>query len=421
MSARRGWRERVEPGVYRVHRLACTSSQDEKSGRRCGCPYSVKVPGHAPGTTRMVKVEGSISEARAERRRLMAEGRPKVVVAVEPSTLDEFAAHYLRARSAVLSSAAIYSTEESYRLRVSPTFGSMLLTEITRERLEAWMADLVATATSRRMVTKSVEAIRVILAAAVEWGRIPSNPAMRLRLPPSETHTEQKAERVLTLEQLRHLAAEGATDRRQETLIRVAGEAGLRRGELIGLRWPDVDLAARRIHVRRSVWQERSGPRKGEKVEKSTKGRRRRAVAVSADLARLLADFYAESVVERGRPAEGLVWPGRDGDHMAADTPTQIIERAQDRCGLVENPKPRPKGERPRPLVTLHGLRHTAGSIALAAGVPLIVVSRQLGHSNPQITATVYAHLLSDSQLDDVAAVFDPVPALQALSLPRSA
>ena len=49
-----------------------------------------------------------------------------------------------------------------------------------------------------------------------------------------------------------------------------------------------------------------------------------------------------------------------------------------------------------RPLVTLHGLRHTAGSIALAAGVPLIVVSRQLGHANPHVTATVYAHLLSE-------------------------
>ena len=57
--------------------------------------------------------------------------------------------------------------------------------------------------------------------------------------------------------------------------------------------------------------------------------------------------------------------------------------------------------------MTLQGLRHTAGSIALAAGVPLIVVSRQLGHSNPQVTATVYAHLLSDAQLDDVAAVFE--------------
>ena len=123
-------------------------------------------------------------------------------------------------------------------------------------------------------------------------------------------------------------------------------------------------------------------------------------MAVSESLARLIADHYAEAVVEQGASAEGYVWPGRAGAPMAADTPTQVIERAQDRCGLVENPKPRPKGERPRCLVTLHGLRHTAGRIALAAGVPLIAVSRQLGHSNPQITATVYADLLSDSQLE---------------------
>lgn len=405
-SARRGWRETVEPGIYRTHRVACESSKDKKVGRRCGCPYQAKVPGHAPGTTRMVKVEGSIVRVRAERRRLMADGRPAPVRVVEPTTLDEFTAHYLRARSAVLSSAAIYSTEESYRLRVAPAFGTMQLSEITRERLEEWVAHLVATASSRRMVTKSVEAIRVILAAAVEWGRIPSNPAVRLRVPVVESHIEQRAERVLTLDQLRFLANEGATDRRQEALIRVAGEGGLRRGELIGLRWSDIDFPAKRINVRRSVWQERNGSKKGQKSEKSTKGRRRRAVAISSDLARLLADLYAESVVERGRPAEGLVWPGKDGQHMAADTPTQIVERAQDRCGLVENPKPRPSGQRARPFVTLHGLRHTAGSIALAAGVPLIVVSRQLGHSNPQITATVYAHLLSDTQLDDVAAVF---------------
>ncbi len=51
----------------------------------------------------------------------------------------------------------------------------------------------------------------------------------------------------------------------------------------------------------------------------------------------------------------------------------------------------------------------------LARGVPLIVVSRQLGHANPNITAQVYAHLLSDSQLDDAAAVFDPAPATETL------
>jgi len=60
-----------------------------------------------------------------------------------------------------------------------------------------------------------------------------------------------------------------------------------------------------------------------------------------------------------------------------------------------------------RALVSFHGLRHSAGSIMLAAGVPLIVVSRQLGHANPQITATVYAHLLGDSELDRAAGVFE--------------
>ena len=60
------------------------------------------------------------------------------------------------------------------------------------------------------------------------------------------------------------------------------------------------------------------------------------------------------------------------------------------------------------PHIAPHGLRHTSASIMLAGGVPLIVVSRQLGHANPNITATIYAHLLGDSQLDEAAAVFEP-------------
>ncbi len=118
---------------------------------------------------------------------------------------------------------------------------------------------------------------------------------------------------------------------------------------------------------------------------------------------------------QRGAPADGLVWPGRGGGLSAANTPTGIVERAQCRCGLVD-----PSG---RPLATLQQLRHTAGSIALAAGVPLIAVSRQLGHANPNVTASVYSHLLSDSQLDDVAAVFEvaPVAEHEAIEVARAA
>jgi hypothetical protein len=110
---------------------------------------------------------------------------------------------------------------------------------------------------------------------------------------------------------------------------------------------------------------------------------------------------------EGGADASGYVWPGRDGGPMSADSPGQALERVCDRAGLVENPKPaRAKSEAPRPFVSFHGLRHTAASIVLAGGVPLLVVSRQLGHRNPNVTAEVYAHLLHDAQLDEAMSAF---------------
>jgi integrase len=412
MSARRGWRERVEPGLYRVHRLACASSQDEKSGRRCGCPYSVKVPGHAPGTTRMVKVSGSVSEARAERRRLMAEGRPEVEAAPTwIGTLDEFTAAYFRAKSPVLAASTIRGFNEAYRHKVSPVLGRHDVTEVNRERVEVWLAELAAN-DSHHAVWKAVSALRAILKVAVEWGVILANPAAGLRLPKPTVDEEPATERVLSPEQLAALFEAASGKARLETMFRMAGEAGLRRGEILGLRWPDIDLAARRVTVARAVWQERgkdgAPPTRIVKAPKSGKTRR---IAISETLARRLADFYAESVVEAGAAADGPVWPGRDGGIMDSSTPGQALVRVLDRAGLVENPKPRPKGELPRPLVTLHGLRHTAASVMLARGVPLIVVSRQLGHANPNITATVYAHLVNaDQQLDQAMQAFERQP-----------
>lgn len=183
-------------------------------------------------------------------------------------------------------------------------------------------------------------------------------------------------------------------------MLRAAGEAGLRRGEIIGLRWSDVQ--DRRLDVRRSAWQV-----DGEKGERVTKGRRARRVAISETFARRLGDWYAISVIERGADAAGYVWPGQRGGPMDAHTPTQAAARALDRAGLVDADG--------APLVTLHGLRHTAASIMLSRGVPLIVVSRQLGHADPKITASTYAHLLGDSELDRAATVFDSLGDAQTL------
>src|SRR5664280_1846056 len=104
---RRGWRDSIEPGVYRNHAISCPASRDERPGRRCAWAYQALVPGMRPGLTRAVTVRGSVTAARAERRRLQAAGRP-VVVAAEPGppailTLDALAEQWMCTRAGVLA------------------------------------------------------------------------------------------------------------------------------------------------------------------------------------------------------------------------------------------------------------------------------------------------------------------------------
>ncbi|MCC6830383.1 MAG: tyrosine-type recombinase/integrase [Thermoleophilia bacterium] len=131
-------------------------------------------------------------------------------------------------------------------------------------------------------------------------------------------------------------------------------------------------------------------------MEKPTKGRNARSIRITDTLTRALTDWYAQSVVAHRADPLGYVWPGTTGGPMAADTPTQALERALTDAGLLDHDG--------KPLVSLHGLRHGAGSLLLSQGVPLIVVSRFLGHADVQITAGAYSHLVdADAQLAEAA------------------
>jgi integrase len=397
---RRGWREQIEPGLYRAHRLGCRSTIDRRPRRRCACPYEIQYPGRTPGRTTSSIVHGGLDEARAERRRRQSAPRQPIPSA-EPAEvlLDDFAAQYFCAKAPVLAGATIRTREEDYRKRIAPSLGGLALSEITRERVAIWLADVVRSAPSSRMTTQTVATLRVILATALEWGRIETNPAAGLKVPNTTIDERPAITRVLDRTQLETLVA-AASGLRIATILRTAGEAGLRKGEVIGLRWPDVVIAERRIEVKRAVWQEHPG--KGQpaiKLEKPTKSGKARRVAISSRLAEDLAAWYSDSVATGGADPNGYVWPGKAGQAMDDCAPNHLLRRTQQRAGLID--------DLGKPLVTFHGLRHTAASIMLSRDVPLIVVSRQLGHANPHITATIYAHLLGDSELDLAAQAFE--------------
>lgn len=390
-GSRRGWRETIEPGLYRSHRVHCPSSDDRRTGRRCRCPFQVKVPGVEPGSTRMVTVAGSVSEARAERRRLLAAGRPDTQAA-EPvrRVLHDLARDWFSAGEPRWSPGTLALREHAYRQRIAPRFADARLVDLTRVAIEAWAAELIAAGHGRRAVEIAVQTLRAMLSVAMDAGMVAANPAARVRLPPAPPPERTPADRVVDLAGAERLRA-ACHSARQETIIRAMVEGGLRRGEVCGLAWPDVRLDERRIIVRQAVYQNAAVG----KIVRSTKTARVGRVPISDEFVERLKDWHAESVGRAGADASGFVWPGRDGGPMSPSSVTHLVAKVGKRAGLVDA-----KG---RHVAHGHGLRHSAGSIALSEGVPLTVVAATLRHSRPSFTAQRYSHLLGDAELDRFA------------------
>ncbi len=276
-------------------------------------------------------MRGPVTQARAERRRLQAAGRPDpapATLAREVPSLGELVERWIAAREAVLAPNTIAEVETDVRLRLAPAFGETRVDQITRQQVDELVARLLRSGASVRMVRGTIGSLRRLLQAGVEWGYLAANPARRVRLPGPATHLRQAYERVLSIDELKGLLGACSGSLRTETLVRAMAEAGLRRGEVIGLHWEDVDLAGLRLHVRfRDVTETR-----GARTERTTKGRRARRVAISAGFAARLAAWRVHAGSER---ATGYVWPGRDGNPMNAHSPNQALARALRRAGLV--------------------------------------------------------------------------------------
>jgi integrase len=111
--------------------------------------------------------------------------------------------------------------------------------------VEAWAADLISAKHGRRAVEIAVETLRAILAAAVDGGMIPRNPAARVEFPERPPADRTPADRIVDHNGAARLIA-ACLSVKHKTIVRAALEAGLRRGEIAGLTWPDVRLEERR-------------------------------------------------------------------------------------------------------------------------------------------------------------------------------
>ncbi len=257
------------------------------------------------------------------------------------------------------------STLRDYRSTIStyllPALGSLTIEEITAERLERWQRSLAGRPISNRTKAKTITILHGIMERARRQHHLPSNPVSYLEKPRTAARADID---VFSREEIRALVRAAASEQ-DGAIYLAAAFSGLRQGELLALRWRDVDFTGRRIRV--------AGSYVGGVVS-SPKSGRIRSVPLGRDVAQALARLG-----QRGSfPGDDdLVFAGTAGEHLDASALRRRYKAALEAAGL-------------RPL-RFHDLRHTFGTLAVTGGAQLLQVQAWMGHADIS-TTMVYLH-----------------------------
>jgi integrase len=260
---------------------------------------------------------------------------------------------------------------------VYPHIGRVQLAKLSADRLQRFFDSL-----SGRTASLIFRIMHRCFSVGVRWGFLGENICDRVIPPTYEPPPIELPDADALAKLFRHCLE---SDDPGAGLVGLSLLTGLRRGEILALRWSAIDLGAGRVDVIRSgQWIA------GQWIETEPKTRSgRRTIFVGEQGIRLLRRqkaLVAQLKLQAGPnwQEHGLVFPRADGRPL---TPSQVSSAVKRLCKAAGIPPLRH-----------HSLRHSAASLALLAGVPLTEVSRQLGHANVSITARVYSHCLSDGK-----------------------
>jgi len=289
-------------------------------------------------------------------------------------TLQEFAEEWWRLYARPnLAPITLASYAAVWDAHVLPRLGGLRLREIDPQTVARLRAELTSAGVGNASVRRVMVILQGILERAVEWRRLPTNPARAVRKPPQRRERAVRPLTPLQVERLRaQLLASGRT--RDAVLVSVLAYAGLRPSEALALTWGH--LRERTILVERGVVLGQL---------KTTKTGRTRTVRLLAPLAADLREWR----IARGRPPDdALIFPGANGSAWSDDAWRYWRRR-------IYTPAARASGLEPVPRP--YDLRHSFVSLLLAEGANVVEIARQAGHS-PAVTLSTYAHLFDEAQ-----------------------
>jgi integrase len=274
-------------------------------------------------------------------------------------------------------------TYENYsqlvRRHVIPALGRTKLKNLTTEHIRRFRRQKLDEGLSTRTVQCLLFLLRKALQQAVEDGLIPRNVAQGVKV--SQVGKEEI--RPLSPEQTKGFL-EAASGYRFEALYVLAVHTGLRQGELLGLRWEDVDLEARTLCVRRTL----SGAEGGRPVFGAPKtAKSRRSVGLTQTAVEALERHRAAQEGERSKL--GPLW---DKTELVFRSTTSTPVNRHNLMNRSFKPLLEKSGL-PR-STRFHDLRHTAASLLFSQGTHPKLVQEALGHSTITVTLDVYSHMI---------------------------
>jgi integrase len=320
-------------------------------------------------------------EVRRKLAKAMADRDSGLILDAGALTVGEYIARWLKD----VKSTVRQSTHERYEYaigpHIEPALGRIKLKDLTSAQVRWFYRERLDSGLAPATVHKLHVVLHKALKAAVSDGLIPRNPAASLKLP----RIIREEINPLNQKEARQLL-EAAGGDRLEALYVLALNTGMRQGELLALKWEDVDLERGVLRVCRTLSRRENAYVLGEPKTKKS----RRTIRLTAGAVRALRDHLSRQLEEMERMGS-LYQPG--GLVLATTTGT-IINPSNLRNRSF---KPLLKRAKLRPI-RFHDLRHTCATLLLSKDVNPKVVSEMLGHTSVSITLDIYSHLLPEMQ-----------------------
>jgi len=308
-------------------------------------------------------------------REKLARGEFNLPAAGSGQTLSGYAGAWLQASQGSLKASSHAFYDRNLRAYILPLLGSRQVSSLRRQDAR----DLVAALREKNLRVATVRGIArtlsTILSQAVEDDLLPANPALRLgRYLRAGDEQKRVIDPLIRGEALHLLAVAREHFPRWHPLLMCALRTGMRQGELLALRWADVDFTGRFVGVNRSLVRG---------ILTTPKNHRRRRVDMSGQLADTLATLQRrqrQEALEEGTERPKVVF---------ASNERTMLDEANVRHAFYRVLE---KGKMRR--IRFHDLRHTFASLLIQQGESLAYVKDQMGHSSIQVTVDIYGHLV---------------------------